>query len=204
MDIRNNPSSPKPSHHNVADFTRPNRDAIERGTPDVEDIRERIASAKAQQLEKRIGEARDKHADRVMAARRNLRAEGTSDSGDVLDIDPAVAEIDPAAAEIDGLERDPAAEQSRVAARAQAARDKLAENARRALAAREQLADRAQDARDKLSLSDTSIRLRAAAQPSDETSRAERVAELKELYQAGRLNSAELVGRAATNLLSGE
>lgn len=207
MDIRNTPSSPKPSGHNLADFTRPNRDAIERGTPDVEDIRAQLARTKAQQaarqeaadekqLAQRIDAARSTHAERVAAARQK-EARKAGAQGDVVDIDPAVADAS-------GAEREQMAEEARLAERAQNARNQIAEEARRAFSARGQLAERAEGARDKLSLSDTSLRLRADAQPADEASRAERVAELKSLFQQGRLNTDELVARAAYNLLSGE
>jgi anti-sigma28 factor (negative regulator of flagellin synthesis) len=75
--------------------------------------------------------------------------------------------------------------------------------AERAAAAR-LVSERAAGARDKLSLSETSLRLRADAQPADDAARAERVAELKSLYQQGRLNTDELVARAAYHMLSGE
>ena len=207
MDIRNTPSSPKPSGHNLADFTRPNRDAIERGTPDAADIRAKLARTRAEQaarlqaaeekqLAERIDSARAVHAERIDAARQT-EARKDAAGGDVVDIDPAVADV---ASE----ERADLAAQAELAERAEAARDQLALEGRRAFNAREALGQRAANARDELSLSETSVRLRADAQPADEASRAERVAELRSLYQQGRLNTDELVARAAYNLLSGE
>lgn len=193
MEIRNNSFKGQPAR-NPADFTRPNRDAIERGTPSVADIRAEQARAKAaqaarleaaqeQQKAERIDAARNVHAERVGAARQVEQRKADALPADVVDIGPEVAQAD-------------ATEGERQAGQALVAE--------RALAAREVLADRAAGARDKLSLSDTSLRLRADVQPDGEAARAERVSELKSLYQQGRLNTDELVARAAYHMLSGE
>ena len=207
MEIRNNSFKAQPAKH-IADFTRPNREAIERGTPGVDDIRAQQARAKAEQaarleaaeakeLAQRIDAARNVHAQRVAAARRTGERSGTAATEDTLDIAPDVAEADQA-------ERAGMAREALEAERAAGARDQLALQAQRAEAARALLAERAGGARDKLSLSETSLRLRADAQPADEAARAERVAELKALFQQGRLNTDELVARASYHLLSGE
>lgn len=202
MEIRNNSFNAQPAKK-VADFTRPNREAIQRGTPDVEDIRAEQARAKAQhaarmeaaeekQAAQRIDAARAVHAERVANARQVEERRSATATGDVVDIAP------------DQAERARRTDEALESERALGARDQLALQAERAEAARALLSDRASGARDKLSLSETSIRLRADVQPNDEAARAERVAELKANFQQGRLNTDELVARAAYHMLSGE
>lgn len=192
MEIRNNSFKGQPAR-NQADFTRPNREAIERGTPDVEDIRTkqararaehaaRVEAAEAKENAQRIDAARNVHAERVASARVVEQRAGAASSQDVVDIAADVAQAD-------DVERERMAGQALLAERAAAAR---------------LVSERAAGARDKLSLSETSLRLRADAQPADDAARAERVAELKSLHQQGRLNTDELVARAAYHLLSGE
>jgi hypothetical protein len=192
MEIRNNSFKGQPAR-NQADFTRPNREAIERGTPDVEDIRAqqararaehaaRMEAAEAKENAQRIDAARSVHAERVASARVVEQRAGAASSQDVVDIAADVAQAD-------DVERERMAGQALLAERAAAAR---------------LVSERAAGARDKLSLSETSLRLRADAQPADDAARAERVAELKSLYQQGRLNTDELVARAAYHMLSGE
>lgn len=192
MEIRNNSFKGQPAR-NQADFTRPNREAIERGTPDVEDIRAkqararaehaaRVEAAEAKENAQRIDAARNVHAERVASARVVEQRAGAASSQDVVDIAADVAQAD-------DVERERMAGQALLAERAAAAR---------------LVSERAAGARDKLSLSETSLRLRADAQPADDAARAERVAELKSLHQQGRLNTDELVARAAYHMLSGE
>jgi anti-sigma28 factor (negative regulator of flagellin synthesis) len=210
MEIRNDSFKAQPARHH-ADFTRPNREAIERGTPGVDDIRAQQARAKAEQAARmeaaeakesaqRIEAARAVHAERLTAARlyegRKVSAPA-AETVDTVDIAPDVADADAA-------ERARMADEALEAERASGARDQLALQAQRAEAARALLSERAGGARDQLALSETSMRLRADAQPADEAARAERVAELKALFQQGRLNTDELVARASYNLLSGE
>jgi anti-sigma28 factor (negative regulator of flagellin synthesis) len=209
MEIRNNSFKAQPAK-NAADFTRPNREAIERGTPDVEDIRAEQARAKAQhaarmeaaeakETAQRIDAARAVHSERVSKARvvEERKSAAAAPAGDVVDIAADVAGADPA-------ERARMADEAQESERALGARDQASLQAQRAEAARALLTDRASGARDKISLSETSMRLRADAQPSDEAARAERVAELKAHFQQGRLNTDELVARAAYHMLSGE
>lgn len=207
MEIRNDSFKAQPAK-NQADFTRPNREAIERGTPDTEDIRAETARAKADQAARmeaaeakqtaqRIDAARVKHAERVASARQLEQRKAATAGGDVVDIAPELAGADQAA-------RARLADEALESERAQGARDQLALQAERAGAARAKLSDRASAARDELSLSETSLRLRADAQPSDDTARAERVAELKARFQEGSLNTDELVAQAAYHMLSGE
>lgn len=207
MEIRNNSSRPQPAR-NQADFTRPNREAIERGTPDVADIRAELARSKAQHAARMEAAEQKEHAQRIEAAR-NVHAQrvaGARSAEQRAAAAPAPAsdsvEIAADVAGASQAERARMANEALETERAQGARDQLALQAERAEAARA-LADRAQGARDQLALSETGLRLRAGAQGADEA-RAERVAELKALFQQGRLNSDELVARAAYHLMSGE
>lgn len=205
MEIRNDSFEAQPAKR-IADFTRPNREAIKRGTPGIEDIRAQQARAKAEhaarmeaaegkELAQRIDAARTVHAQRLSGARR--ADDATQPAADTVEIAPDAVEAERA-----DLAR--TATEELEAERASGARDQLSLQTERAEAARALLAERAGAARDKLSLSDTSLRLRADAEPADGSARAERVAELKALFQQGRLNTDELVARASYHLLSGE
>lgn len=212
MEIRSNSfDASKPPQK--ADITRPNRDSIERGTPDAasaDDVRAQVARNKAAQAARseaaaeknkaqRIDAARATYAERMGNARPTEPAPGAAQAADVIDIRPEVAEASQA-------ERAQLARESMLAERAGGARDQIALTSQRADGARVQLFERGENARDKVSLSDTSMRLRAdAALPSHEDpARAEHVAELRSLHQQGRLNTDELIARAAFHMLSGE
>ena len=86
------------------------------------------------------------------------------------------------------------------AERAHRARDKRFD---RIANAREKVLERLGNTADKVSLSETTLRLRADIEPADPT-RTERLAELRSQVQQGTLNTDELIARAAFKLLSGE
>jgi hypothetical protein len=224
MEIRSNSFDASRQPPLSADITRPIRDSIERGTPepaDAEDVRAQVARNKAelaarmeaaakQLAGERAKGAREKHAERLANARTKANDSApVAQAADVVDIRPEAASVSQA-------ERAQNARESMLADRAQHVRDSMhlvserAENARavqhRAEAAREVHGDRAEQARDKVSLSDTGLRLRAhaARDEREDAVRAERVDELRTLHRQGRLNTDELIARAAYHLLSGE
>ena len=212
MEIRSNAFEPARPSLPSADITRPNRETIERRTPEPsnpEDVRARLAQQK-QVLAERAAAARQAQlAERAQNARETLKAQRVANAraqlaGEDAAVRPAAADSGEAAPGASQAERAASVREALLAERAQNARaKKLSE---RAQGARESLLQqRIEGARDKVSLSETSLRLRAqAAREPDGAERAERVSELRALHQQGALNTDELIARAAYKMLSGE
>ena len=213
MEIRSNSFDPAQRPPAQADITRPNRDTIERGTPEPatgEDVRARLARQRHEAAEKaeRAKAARAKHeadekSQRAAAARGRHEAAERANRIRMARLRASAQDGGPTspAARADTVEiGSTQAEQANsvqanlIAERAQAARGRheAAETHQRAMAAR-----------DRLSLSETTLRLQADAAPGNNPG-SERVAELRALHQAGALNTEELIARAAFKLLSGE
>jgi len=214
MEIRSNSFDPAHRPFPQGDITRPNRETIERGTPepiDADDVRAHLARHKHEALEKakrakaaraehetdekaqRATAARGKHelaenADRIRLAR--ARAQGGDEQSPESARDPVEIRSGPARQ----AEQARSAQEGLIAQRAHAARERYEA---------QETHERAMAARDKLSLSDTTLRLQAEVAPA-ESARGERIAELRALHQTGALNTDELIARAAFKLLSGE
>jgi anti-sigma28 factor (negative regulator of flagellin synthesis) len=200
MEIRSNSFEPLRRGANPADITRPNRETIDKSTPEPrspEDVRAHLAEERreADLRSQRLQAAREKRADRVHNAR-----------------DKRIERFGNALAKHSGQEEAPAATPQRSdsidiedgiaskAERAHRARDKRFD---RIANAREKVLERMGSTSDKVSLSETTLRLRADIEPADPT-RAGRLAELRSQVQQGTLNTDELIARAAFKLLSGE
>ncbi len=203
MEIRSPSNEPSRPAQSASDITRLNREAIRKRMPeplDAEDMRaelarqqeqeaQRIAAARQAYKAERAQNAREKRSERAHDAREKALA--SQDQVRAASADPAEAP----AGQPSRAERLQNAREAYLAERAQNARDVLA-------------AKGAQDSTDRISLSETSLRLRAHAarggQGVEDETRAARIAELRELHQSGSLNTDELIARAAFKLLSGE
>lgn len=210
MEIRSNAFN-APKNHRL-DITLPNRESIAAGKPDPvspEDVRargaeqrqiakERIEGArdKAQQLAERAKNARSIRSERIANAR-SLRAERSEGARR-----QAVAAPADEARPVD-LER---AERPAVSQAERAADVRAAQLAERAQGAREHRADRIGNARDQVELSETSMRVRARGSERAQlaSEKAQRLHELRGQFEAGTLNTDELIAKAAFKMLSGE
>ena len=197
MEIRSNSFEPLRRGANPADITRPNRETIDKSTPapkSSEDVRTRLSDERreADLRSERLQAARAKRADRI----RNAREKRIERFGKALakhSVQEETPKATPSRADSVELSEGIATK----AERAHNARDKRFERIANALARHPE------NGADKVSLSETTLRLRADIAPGD-PARADRVAELRSLHEQGTLNTDELIARAAFKLLSGE
>ena len=211
MEIRSNFEPPRRPYPQ-ADITRPNRDTIERQTPEPatgEDVRANAARQKheARELAKRIKNARQKmkaddpgYSKRAHAAR--VKHEEAEKANRIRMARERAVNQEDAAPRADSVEI--AGTPVDISQRAHNARAKYeaAESRHRYEAA--EVRARASAARDKLSLSDTTLRLQADAASSEGSGEESRIAELRRRVENASLNTDELIAKAAYKLLSGD
>ncbi len=178
MEIRSPSNEPSRPTRLSTDITRLNRETIRQGTPEPVD---------AEDLRAKLARQKEIEAQRIAAAREAYVSKRAQLARDKME---RVQDAREKAAERPSLARE-----TYLAERAQNARDVLA-------------GKNSQDDADRISLSETSLRLRAhaarAGQGAEDESRAARIAELRARHESGDLNTDELIARAAFKLLSGE
>lgn len=204
MEIRSN-FDPARRPYPQADITRPNRETIDRETPEPvnpSDVRARLARERreALQLAKRIKNARQQvkaqdgdnpqRADKARAETSKAHRISQAREG-LAEEAPRVDSAEVASAPVDLSERIKNARQKHLAVQGRQRLEAVA------------LHERAMNARDKLSLSDTTLRLQADAASTSEDG-SSRIADLRRRVENASLTTDELLSKAAFKLLSGD